>query len=128
MSISSARDWRGRNRVQSNSGELLFQNFTRCLTLRARHIQYSLVDSRPTMKMEAVCLKYGVKLLAYGSFVSIIPCLLCVLLSKSELPVRRFLVREVVECCCSKHLLRGSTADSFSTKGRSTLRCCRTIE
>ncbi|KAJ4471062.1 aldo/keto reductase [Lentinula edodes] len=34
----------------------------------SNQIQYSLVDSRPIIKMEAVCLKYGVKLLTYGSF------------------------------------------------------------
>ncbi|KAJ3731598.1 aldo/keto reductase [Lentinula guzmanii] len=34
----------------------------------SNQIQYSLIDSRPTIKMEAVCQKYGVKLLTYGSF------------------------------------------------------------
>ncbi|KAJ4475535.1 aldo-keto reductase [Lentinula aciculospora] len=34
----------------------------------SNQIQYSLIDSRPTIRMEAVCQKYGVKLLTYGSF------------------------------------------------------------
>ncbi|KAF8907745.1 aldo-keto reductase [Mucidula mucida] len=35
----------------------------------SNQVQYSLIDSRPKIKMAAVCAKYGVKLLTYGSFV-----------------------------------------------------------
>uniref|UniRef100_A0A0W0EYT2 NADP-dependent oxidoreductase domain-containing protein n=1 Tax=Moniliophthora roreri TaxID=221103 RepID=A0A0W0EYT2_MONRR len=34
----------------------------------SNQIQFSLVDSRPSVQMAAVCQKYGVKLLTYGSF------------------------------------------------------------
>ncbi|KIK64370.1 hypothetical protein GYMLUDRAFT_220864 [Collybiopsis luxurians FD-317 M1] len=34
----------------------------------SNQIQYSLIDTRPTMRMEAVCQKYGIKMLTYGSF------------------------------------------------------------
>ncbi|KAF9020565.1 aldo/keto reductase [Hymenopellis radicata] len=34
----------------------------------SNQVQYSLIDSRPKIKMAAVCAKYGVKLLTYGSF------------------------------------------------------------
>lgn len=33
-------------------------------------IQFSLIDSRPLQKMSAVCERYGIKLMTYGSFVS----------------------------------------------------------
>ncbi|THV06852.1 aldo/keto reductase [Dendrothele bispora CBS 962.96] len=34
----------------------------------SNQIQYSLIDTRPMVKMSAVCQKYGIKLLTYGSF------------------------------------------------------------
>lgn len=39
--------------------------------LVSNQVQFSLIDSRPLQKMSAVCGKYGVKLLTYGSFVSV---------------------------------------------------------
>lgn len=35
----------------------------------SNQVQFSLLDSRPLQKMSAVCDKYGIKLLTYGSFV-----------------------------------------------------------
>ncbi|KAF5370548.1 hypothetical protein D9757_010136 [Collybiopsis confluens] len=34
----------------------------------SNQIQYSLIDTRPTIKMEVVCEKYGIKMLTYGTF------------------------------------------------------------
>jgi len=34
----------------------------------SNQIQYSLIDCRPTVRMESVCRKFGIKLLTYGSF------------------------------------------------------------
>ncbi|KAF5362604.1 hypothetical protein D9758_009583 [Tetrapyrgos nigripes] len=34
----------------------------------SNQVQFSLVDARPTVEMSEVCLKYGIKLLTYGSF------------------------------------------------------------
>ncbi|KAJ3760630.1 aldo/keto reductase [Lentinula raphanica] len=34
----------------------------------SNQIQYSLIDTRPSIEMEAVCQKFGIKLLTYGSF------------------------------------------------------------
>lgn len=38
--------------------------------LVTNQVQFSLIDSRPLQEMSAVCAKYGLKLLTYGSFVS----------------------------------------------------------
>ena len=37
----------------------------------SNQVQYSLVDQRPRFAMTEVCKKYGIKLLTYGTFVSI---------------------------------------------------------
>ncbi|THU97555.1 Aldo/keto reductase [Dendrothele bispora CBS 962.96] len=34
----------------------------------SNQVQYSLIDTRPMVKMSSVCQKYGIKLLTYGSF------------------------------------------------------------
>ncbi len=55
------------NQVQVRDMFTFFEAFPR---LTRELYQYSLIDSRPKIKMAAVCAKYGVKLLTYGSFVS----------------------------------------------------------
>lgn len=45
------------------------------VALVSNQVQFSLIDSRPLQKMSAVCEKYGIKLLTYGSFVSTSSCL-----------------------------------------------------
>lgn len=36
----------------------------------SNQVQYSLIDQRPRFAMAEVCVKYGLKLLTYGTFVS----------------------------------------------------------
>lgn len=40
----------------------------------SNQVQFSVIDSRPLKRMVQVCEKYGLKLLTYGSFVSIVRC------------------------------------------------------
>lgn len=37
------------------------------ITIATNQVQFSLIDSRPTVKMGPLCAKHGVKLLTYGT-------------------------------------------------------------
>lgn len=86
--------------------------------------QFSLIDSRPLQKMSAVCEKYGVKLLTYGSFVS-------EAVGRSSvsrrartklteiLSVRRFHLTKMARAADPRDLLGSQPTHSVSTQGKS---------
>lgn len=60
--------------VYSNQVQVLITLFQSSLFSHDKHniltlVQFSLIDSRPVVKMGEVCIKYNVKLLTYGTLV-----------------------------------------------------------
>ncbi len=61
---------RGEVGIVSNQIQVSISSVACSSSLLLKTVQYSLIDSRPSLKMEAVCQQFGVKLLTYGSLVS----------------------------------------------------------